>query len=67
MSLEDAVVMAPSLEEAAIKLEQELRRKSDRLEKRLPASPPTQIQEIPADDIKNKEEEETKELSKEKK
>ena len=70
MSLEDAVVMAPSLEEAAIKLEQELRRKSDRLEKRLPVSPPTQIQEIPADDIKNKEEEtkeEEEELSKEKK
>ncbi|NWH04690.1 UPF0182 family protein [Desulfobacter latus] len=68
MSLEDAVVMAPSLEEAAVKLEQELRRKSDRLEKRLPASPPTQIQEIPADDIKEEkeEEEETKQLTKEK-
>lgn len=66
MSLEDAVVMAPSLEEAAVKLEQELRRKSDRLEKRLPVPPPTQIQEIPADDIKDEEKEEIKQLTKEK-
>ena len=54
MSLEDAVVMAPSLEEAAVKLERELRRKSDRLEKKVPVpvppSPP--VQEIPAEDIK---------------
>lgn len=59
MSLGDAVVMAPSLEEAAIKLEHELRRKFDRFEKKVPMSPPIQIQTIPADDIK-KEEEETK-------
>ena len=55
MSLEDAVVMAPSLEEAAVKLENELRRKSSRLEKKVPVSPPTQIQEIPADDIREEE------------
>ncbi|MBF0233046.1 MAG: UPF0182 family protein [Desulfamplus sp.] len=52
MSLEDAVVMAPSLEEAAVKLEQELRRKSLRRERQVTVSPPTQIQKIPADDIK---------------
>ena len=52
MSLGGAVVMAPSLEEAAVKLEHELRRKSDRLEKKVPVSPPTQDQKIPADDIK---------------
>lgn len=57
MSLDGAVVMAPSLEEAAVKLEHELRRKSDRLEKKVPVSPPTQIQTIPADDIKEEEEE----------
>jgi hypothetical protein len=52
MSLGDAVVMAPSLEEAAVKLEYELRRKSDRFEKKVPISPPIEIQTIPADDIK---------------
>lgn len=52
MALGDAVVMAPSLEEAAVKLEYELRRKSDRFEKKVPMSPPIEIQTIPADDIK---------------
>nr|WP_320017135.1 UPF0182 family protein [uncultured Desulfobacter sp.] len=52
MSLEDTVVMAPSLEEAAVKLENELRRKSVHLEKKGPVSPSTPNQEIPADDIK---------------
>ena len=36
MALEDAVVMAPSLEEAAVKLEAELERKSRRKKKRYP-------------------------------
>lgn len=36
MSLEDAVVMAPSLEEAAVKLEQELLRKSGAAKKEVP-------------------------------
>ncbi|WP_459915993.1 UPF0182 family protein [Desulfocicer niacini] len=53
MSLEDVVVMAPSLEEAAVKLEQELRRKSGRSDGiQVPVSPSTQIQKIPADDVK---------------
>lgn len=52
MSLEDAVVMAPSLEEAAVKLEDELRRNLDRFEKNVPMSPPIQTQTIPTDDIK---------------
>ncbi len=52
MSLEDVVVMAPTLEKAAVKLEQELRRKSGRPEKEVPVSPPAGIQKITADDIK---------------
>lgn len=39
MALEDAVVMAPSLEEAAVKLEAELARKSIRRGSRPPATP----------------------------
>ena len=50
MSLDDAVVMAPSLEEAAVKLEQELHRKSIRQKKEVPVSPSTQVQKTSADD-----------------
>ena len=39
MALDDAVVMAPSLEEAAVMLEAELARKSTRRDRRLPALP----------------------------
>ncbi|WP_186441448.1 UPF0182 family protein [Desulfamplus magnetovallimortis] len=52
MSLDDAVVMAPSLEEAAVKLEQELRRKFNRREIQVPVTPPIQIQQKPADEVK---------------
>jgi uncharacterized membrane protein (UPF0182 family) len=41
MALNDAVVMAPSLEEAAVMLETELRRKSTRRDKRFQLPPPT--------------------------
>jgi hypothetical protein len=42
MALDDAVVMAPSLEEAAVKLEAELNRKSTRRENRFRRLPPTE-------------------------
>lgn len=40
MSAGDAVVMAPSLEEAAVALEAELRRKANRMRQRFPAAGP---------------------------
>jgi uncharacterized membrane protein (UPF0182 family) len=41
MALDDAVVMAPSLEEAAVQLEAELLRKSTRRDKRFRTTPPS--------------------------
>lgn len=50
MALDDAVVMAPSLEEAAVKLEAELKRKSTRSDRRLRSLPPAiKATEIPDD------------------
>lgn len=43
MALDDAVVMAPSLEEAAVKLEAELARKSSRRDRRQPSPPVSEV------------------------
>jgi hypothetical protein len=52
MALNDAVVMAPSLEEAAVMLEAELMRKSTRRDKRFRSLPPTdETTEIPEDEV----------------
>jgi len=44
MAIDDAVVMAPSLEEAAVKLEAELARKSIRRDRRSPSPPASDAQ-----------------------
>jgi uncharacterized membrane protein (UPF0182 family) len=52
MALDDAVVMATSLEEAAVKLEAELKRKSTRRDRRVQSLPPTdKATEIPEDEV----------------
>ena len=50
MAIDDAVVMAPSLEEAAVKLQAELERKTSRMDRRFPTEPPAESPKTPPKD-----------------
>jgi uncharacterized membrane protein (UPF0182 family) len=64
MALNDAVVMAPSLEEAAVMLEAELMRKSTRRDKRYRSLPPTDETKALTDDEVPQQIDKTKETQK---